>query len=279
MTYALGPVEPEDRQDRTALRQRNRRIAALVIVLLVMLGSAGGLLAFYRAMSRPPPPGEVPLLRADTQPTRHRPDAPGGMAIPDRDSLMLNHSDPKVEQLLPPPETPLPRPTPSETAPTVADAPPVAPSAASAAAPAPVAPSAEVSTAPSAAPAPVPVAPPTPTPAPAKPAIAAAPTLPPRAAPALVPAPAVTAAARKEYRLQIGAVRSPELAKQEFERLKRANSDVLGALAFTTSPVELGGGHGTYYRIQAGPVADGAKAERDCGELRKRGVGCILVKP
>jgi cell division septation protein DedD len=285
MTYALGPVEPEDRQDRTFIRQRNRRIAALVVVMIVMIGSAGGLLALYRAMSRAPAPGQVPLLRADSQPTRHRPEAPGGMAIPDRDSLMLNHTDPKVEQLLPPPEAPLPRPAPSETAPTVADAPAVAPTAAPSTPPAAPTPPGALA----AAPAPAPVATPAPPPeaAPAKPAVAAAPSSPSRPAPAPAPAPAVApapappavGAAKKEYRLQIGAVRSPELAKQEFERLKKANSDVLGALAFTTSRVELSGGRGTYYRIQAGPVGDAGKAERDCGELRKRGVGCTLVKP
>ena len=73
-------------------------------------------------------------------------------------------------------------------------------------------------------------------------------------------------------------MRSPDNAKNEWERLKRGNSDILGALAFSTHRVDLGE-RGTFYRIQAGPVRDAATAERDCGELKRRGVGCIIVKP
>jgi hypothetical protein len=39
------------------------------------------------------------------------------------------------------------------------------------------------------------------------------------------------------------------------------------------------GDRGIFYRIQAGPVADAAAAERTCNELKRRGVGCLLVKP
>jgi cell division septation protein DedD len=98
-----------------------------------------------------------------------------------------------------------------------------------------------------------------------------------QAAPAAVSA-APAAAAGKAYRLQLGAVRTPAAAKVEFERLKRLHSDVLGKLGYTAERVDLGA-RGIFYRIQAGPLADAALAERDCSALNRRGVRCLLVKP
>ncbi|HXA69389.1 MAG TPA: SPOR domain-containing protein, partial [Stellaceae bacterium] len=151
-----------------------------------------------------------------------------------------------VERLLPPPETPLPRPVPPANN-TVAP-----PSAEPVAAPAPAPP------APVAAPAPAPVVP-------APPQTAAA------------PAPSAGADVRG-YRLQLGAVKAPEMAKQEWDRIKRQNSDLVGALSVSVDRIDLGD-RGVFYRIHAGPIADAAQAERLCAQLRQRGVGCILAKP
>ncbi len=82
----------------------------------------------------------------------------------------------------------------------------------------------------------------------------------------------------KGYRLQLGSVRTADDAKAEWERLKREQGDLLGALGLTVARADLGE-RGIFYRIQAGPVADAAAAERQCNELKRRGVGCILVKP
>jgi len=38
------------------------------------------------------------------------------------------------------------------------------------------------------------------------------------------------------------------------------------------------GDKGTYYRVEAGPFADAAAAERLCGELKRRKLGCILAR-
>ena len=38
------------------------------------------------------------------------------------------------------------------------------------------------------------------------------------------------------------------------------------------------GEKGIYYRILTGPVADQAAAERICGELKQRSVGCIVAR-
>ncbi|HJT06358.1 MAG TPA: SPOR domain-containing protein, partial [Stellaceae bacterium] len=69
-----------------------------------------------------------------------------------------------------------------------------------------------------------------------------------------------------------------EAAKKEWDHLRGEQADLLGAMGFTAERADLGA-RGIYYRIQAGPIADAATAERDCNELKKRGVGCILVKP
>jgi hypothetical protein len=78
--------------------------------------------------------------------------------------------------------------------------------------------------------------------------------------------------------LQLGAVRDPQAAEREWERIKHRHADLLGGLAYATERVDLGA-RGVFYRIEAGPFADAERAERDCQELKHRGVSCLLVKP
>jgi cell division septation protein DedD len=190
------------------------------------------------------------------------------MTVPDRDSLVLNRAEPSVEQLLPPPETPLPRPTPPEPPAAAEPTPPQAAAPSPAAAPPqekPEPPSAPAAAAPTSPPPGAAAAPPS-EPAPErKTARAAAPPLP-------------TPANGRGYRLQLGSVRTPEAAKKEWDQLKSEQGDLLGSLGFTAERADLGA-RGIYYRIQGGPIADAAVAERSCNELKRRGVGCLLVKP
>ena len=65
----------------------------------------------------------VPILRAEAGPIKVRPENPGGLDIPDRDKLVYSRiqgdggtdADSGIERLLPPPETPLPKPEPAVT--------------------------------------------------------------------------------------------------------------------------------------------------------------------
>jgi len=273
MAYALGPIGPDERHERIFVRRRPRRLLVILVALAAMLGASGGVLTLYRWMTHPAAPADVPLIRADAQPMQHRPANPGGITIPGQGTMVLDggQDESKVEELLPPPEAPLPRPAPAAPA-VESPAQTAAPAAAATATP-PV-PAAPPPVATASEPPPRPAAPPAPV-------VAAEPPKPRQvaAAPAVAPKPAAPAAvAGRGYRLQVGAVRSPEAAKQEWERLKRLHAEVLGGLSFSTERVDLGA-RGIYYRIQGGPVADAAKAERDCNELKRRGVGCILVKP
>lgn len=226
-----------------------RRIGPLALgVVLVMAASAGGLYFAWRAITHSGG-GPVPIIRAEGGPVKVAPANPGGMVVPDQNIAVLNGKGPgnsQVEQLLPPPETPLPRPAPPPQ-PEVSQPPP--PTAAPAAAP------------PAAAP---PVLAPVVTPAV---------TAPPPAAP-----PAHLATAGQGYRLQVGAVRSEEAAQQEWARLKRAQADLLGKLDMRTARTDLGA-RGIFYRIEAGPIADGEVARLACDKLKERKVGCILVRP
>jgi cell division septation protein DedD len=258
MYQDFGPRDPKP-QFLAPEEKPRRRLRGPVLVVLVMAVSAGGLwLAYTRESSRAP--GEVPLIQAEPGATKTRPQQPGGMAIPDQDKLIYNQGKgpPQVEKLLPPPETPLPSPASSPEEATAA--PPAAPPQAAGAPPAPI-PAAPAPAAPTSAAAPPPAAPPT---APAKPT------------PAAVPTPA--AGAPGGYRLQLGAFRNEEAARHGWETVKKANGDLLGGFTAAWPRADLGA-RGIYYRVQTGSVGDAAAAERLCGELKRRNVGCIIVRP
>ena len=107
MAYALGPMGPDERHERIFVRRRSRRVFIIVLALIAMLGSSGAFYALYRSMTRPSAPAAVPVIHADTTPMQHRPTNPGGMQVPGQGTMVLDggQGEPKVEQLLPPPET------------------------------------------------------------------------------------------------------------------------------------------------------------------------------
>jgi sporulation related protein len=278
-SYGLGPAERDDYDYQYGEYgpPRRRYLRGLVLALVaaaVMTAFGGGLWYAYRQLSGHGAGGEVPLIRADGRETKMRPEQPGGMVIPNMDKTIYDRGkdQPQIERLLPPPEAPMPRP--------VAPPEPPAPAAEAAAPP-------QAATPPAASPTP-PVEPPaasTPAnnpaavpPSDATPAARAA-TAPRPPNPAAPPTSAQPQTAGKSgYRLQVASVRNEQTARQEWDRLRRAHKDLLGSLGETTARTDLGA-RGIYYRVQAGPIADAAAAERICNELKRRNVGCILVRP
>jgi hypothetical protein len=262
--------------------------------LLVMALFAGGLWFAYveglRHSSGVGNTGDIPLIRADTRPIKIKPANPGGMAIPDRNLLIYDESRPTVEHLLPPPEQPMARPAPPPipAPPPPAASPPAQPSAPPPAGASPAAMSRTALAAPAEPPpraAAVPAA---------TGAGAAAPGRPERldgsaernaavAATSLRPVP--REAARAEVlpaslggvRLQLGSVRSAVSAREEWDRIRRSNPDLLGGVSAGAVRADLGD-KGVYYRIETAPVGDAARASRLCGELRQRHLGCIIVR-
>jgi hypothetical protein len=261
--------EPE-RRDKRPLRA-----ALLALVVTALVG--GSYWAGHSSKQTSSDDIAVPEIHPDTAPVKEQPKDPGGMVVPGQDSVLLNRDmkDPrekpeKPEELLPPPEAvkqrPAPPPPPPQAAtnnpPPPAAAPPVVNAAPSVPPPAAAPQVATVPPPPSIAP-PAPVTP-----------KAAAPALgvPKAFAPTVPPVPGT-------YRLQLGALKTEELARAEWVKLQRQNSDVLGKLSLSISSVQLGGGKGIYYRIQAGPIAEESRAAQACASLKSRNVSCILVKP
>jgi hypothetical protein len=238
-----------------------RRVPAMFLSVLLMAVFAGGLWFAYHFGARHAAPGqgggEVPLIRADTSPDKIKPDQPGGMKVPDQNASIFNEKPgiPRMERLLPPPEKPMPRPAPPP--------PPPAPVAApSPAAPQPATPSRQAS---------LRQAPDTPERAsePEERSEAASP------AAEAARRPAATAAKAGGIQVRLGSLRSSEAARAEWQRLKHDNPDLLGHLTAVAVRTDLGE-KGIYYRIEAGPFAEAAAAEKLCGEMKRRNFGCIL---
>jgi cell division septation protein DedD len=263
MAYNLGQIDPEQRtglyvdpSGEESPAPSPRRLFRIAGVLLVMGLFAGGLCFAYLAGVRHAggngEGSDIPLIRADTRPIKVKPDDPGGMHIADRNMLIYGDNRPAVEHLLPPPEQPMPLPT--------AAAPPSSAPAAAAA---------------RSSPPPVTV-PPTTAPTASAPSAGQSPANPPAE-------PSKSTDVRQRpgksggVRLQLGAVRSEGVARDEWDRIKRANPDLLGHLTAIPVRAEVGD-KGVYYRIQTGPVADTATAQRLCGELKQRHLGCIVVR-
>jgi len=256
MSYQLGSADSDGRADLYAdprdreAPPRFRAVIASLVAVAVMTVFTGGLWFAYQQGLRNggiiSGAADVPLIRADERPTKVKPEKPGGMEVPDRDKLIYTQKRAGVEHLLPPPEKPMPRP---------------------AALPAAVQPEAPQSSL-----------------GPTSGAAASAPSSQPQQAvgkPPVKPASAASSSAKPEIaqkndgmRIQLGSVRSEEAARQEWDRIRRANPDLFANVSATPVRADLGD-KGVFYRLLTGPIAD---ADRICGELKRRNIGCIIAR-
>lgn len=257
MAYQLGSVDSDggaelyaDPREREA-RPRFRGLVVSLVALVVIGVFAGGLWFAYQQGLRhggsSTGVADIPLIRADERPTKVKPENPGGMEVPDRDKLIYTQKRATVEHLLPPPEKPMPRPTaPSAVAPSGSPQPPLMTAAGGASNPGPQ-PHSQQPTG----------------------------KLPANAGSA-APTAAKPAAAQQTggARIQLASVRSEEAARQEWDRIRRANPDLLGSASANFVRADLGD-KGVFYRLQTAPIAD---AERVCGELKRRNIGCIIAR-
>jgi len=287
MHQEFDPRDLEPAMPARAEASARSKIAPVLIALVALAGFSGVVwYAYVQGVRQSAPPGTTPLIKADTSPAKVRPEQPGGMDVPHQNMQVLNTlpegdkaAAPPVERLLPPPETPLPRPTDTAATPSAASsspalppkigptptsgpgvAPPVtAPIAAASPAPAPPAPVQTAST-------PAPAAPPAP---PAKTQVAAAPAAAPKAAPA----------SGGGFRVQLVSVRAQDQTAQEWARLQRT-FPALAALHMSVMRVDLGE-KGVWYRIYGGPLSDAAAAGQVCGAIKAKDSkqGCLVVKP
>ncbi|MFY7777671.1 MAG: SPOR domain-containing protein [Elstera sp.] len=279
---------------------KGRRWLPATIALVALGGFSGIVWYAYNQGASTSNGGAVPLVQADAGPLKSRPTDPGGLEVPNQDKLILNGqavdgAPGKVERMLPPPEAPIAKPalaatpTPPPAQPQIATATPPALTGARPQAPAaqqtsPIlvpnqqqanaVPRAVPQTSPQGTPVPQPVVS-RPAPVPQAPAVQApAPVA--AKPPAVQPAPAATPAAAGTTRgakVQLGAVKSEAAASAEWAKMQKANPE-LANLSMSVAKVEIPN-KGTYYRIQAGPVADGGSV---CAALKARGQDCLIVR-
>lgn len=90
---------------------------------------------------------------------------------------------------------------------------------------------------------------------------------------------AVEPAAGGNYKVQLASMRSEPQARASWARLQKAHPAQLGKLSLHIQKVTLKNKKGTYYRVQAGPLADAAAAGKLCATLKARKQGCLVVRP
>jgi hypothetical protein len=253
MSYQFGHVDRDERIDYgeepppgEELPPQRRPLGMAILAVGAMAIFAGGLWFAYHqgtkhaVVSAAAPPDQVPLIHADADPVKVKPDKAGGMNVPDKDDpIYALRPGANAEHILPPPEAPAPRP--------IGPPPP----------PANAAPTAQ------------------PAPLPAPPQVAALPK--PAPAAKSVDQAAKPAATGTPTRIQLASLRTPEEARDEWARLKHEHDDLLGKFTAIAVRTDLGE-RGIYYRVEVGPVGDKAEAAKLCKILKERGLGCSLVK-
>lgn len=293
-----------------AAAPRRRNLLNIGVIAGAVIVFGGIIFYAYNQGMRAGTESVAPILRADTAPTKIRPEQPGGMEVPHQDKLVYDRLNPasnappgEVERLLPPPEAPMERPRADAVEPP--EELPMAEEGEGAVSALREPPSEEVTRQAPVAPAPVPTyAPPVASasqppqqllpqqqapsrqvtqalvaPPPAAPVAKPAPAPTATATPAATP-PAATAAAKPAtggpaVRIQVAAVDSEAKATAEWQRLQRKFAGELGGMSMRTVRVELP--KGIFYRIQGGPV-DEARAKQICATMSAQGAGCSIVR-
>lgn len=197
----------------------------------------------------------IPIVRAEKEPVKVRPEQPGGMDVPFQDKLVYEGISEGVGRqetthVTPPPEAPVAPPAAAvETEAAVAAAPPkteVLQLLESEKKAAPEVVAIETSQPPQE-------------------------TAPRAAEKAVEPV-------GKPFRVQLVALRSEAAAQAFWSQHQKSENDLLGALTLHVERAELGE-RGTFFRVQAGPLADEAAATALCTRLQQRKIGCLVVRP
>ena len=85
-----------------------------------------------------------------------------------------------------------------------------------------------------------------------------------------------SAAASSRVQIQLAADPSQSAMRQKWDRVRKANSDILRGRALAL-PTTVSGGT-TYYRLRVGPFKDAAEARNVCQALKARGQDCIVAR-
>ena len=79
------------------------------------------------------------------------------------------------------------------------------------------------------------------------------------------------------WKVQLASLREQTKAEAGWQRLQHANQDLLHGLLLHVQQAKLS--KGTFYRVQAGPLADRASAASLCNSLKSRNQDCLIVVP
>ena len=272
-------VSKEMAPDVPRYSRRGRRIMTGLVAIAAVLGFGVVVLYAYNKGRQEGASNAPPVIQAQEGPTKVRPESPGGMKVPDQDKevftrLEAEKQPDRVERLLPPPEKPMS--PPEAPAPAPEQAASVAPAAGTPAPP-------KAPELPPPAPPQMPkkdlnipeTKPPAPPTAPVK---KAAPKKAPVKTAAKTPAKAPAKSASGRFRIQISSLRSEAALRKNWASLKKKHKDVLGNLSLMVERTVLSGGRGTYYRMQAGPIASWNQATSLCSRLKQRKLGCLVVR-
>lgn len=77
--------------------------------------------------------------------------------------------------------------------------------------------------------------------------------------------------------IQLGSLKSYDLAESEWTRLSNKHKDVFSNLKPTIQKVDLGEEKGIYYRLRTGPYETSEKATAACSTLKERKVECRVI--
>lgn len=309
----------EDTAELEADLQARRKLVPVVIALAALVCFGAIVWYAYSWGTGQMAEDQLPVVQAEIEPEKTRPEQSGGMEVPHQDKLVLNDGEPaggapRVESLLPPPETPqalepLPDPAPE---PAVAETPPQegqsAPEAAEAVVALPE--SSEIPAIPD-----IPAIPEAAEAVEAAPAAAGEGGI---ALPQRKPEPPAAGAAPQEDQiaklleqapletangnasasttpqtaavqpsseqgaglgpgdivLQLSSVKSEAAATREWARLQAAHPSLLGPLALALDTADVQGS--TYYRVQTGPFPSREAASEVCGRLKSRNQDCLV---
>jgi cell division septation protein DedD len=78
--------------------------------------------------------------------------------------------------------------------------------------------------------------------------------------------------------IQLGSLKSYEMAEAEWNRLSKKHPDTLGGLEPLIQKVDLGEEQGIYYRLRTGPFESATKVSEICAHLKAQKVECVVVK-
>jgi hypothetical protein len=292
--FAERPVRSDYARERTRISP-----IALGVIGLLVVAAIGGIYAAFSSQA-PQQAGDIPTIKAEGV-YKQRPEQPGGIDIPHQDmqvyqaiegSQQAAAEQPKVERLLPPPETPMAATTVASVAPQLlkpqlAQAEPDAVTEKVAAAAAPVEPltrptAIATTVVETAKPQPAPVAAAKPVvpvvPEPKAPAAAAA--KPVEAKPLItgkIPQDLLDGSASRKFMVQLASFPDATIAEKQLKSLQAKYASLLGATRLRMVKANLGA-KGTYYRIQSEGLSTD-QASKICAGVWSQKGQCMIVKP